>query len=160
MLALYGSFYPLVDPFYIGSIKFIVYLRIHDSTNNTSQPRRSFRSTSAPSRRVVSRRSIPPLSLPITHFQSRLAQWEGQSRKYYYVQRSTGHSQWEIPTQPIPVPTPDPTPQPITHPFQQPPMPGDPKSESDGTGGSRGLGGSGEEYEGADRGFLSVRTES
>ena len=38
-------------------------------------------------------------------------------------------------------------------------MPGDPKSESNGTGGSRGLDGSGEDYEGADRGFLSVRVE-
>lgn len=52
----------------------------------------------------------------------RLAQWEGQSRKYYYVQRATGHSQWEVPTQPaLSVPTPDPTPQQYTDPFQQPP---------------------------------------
>ena len=53
----------------------------------------------------------------------RLAQWEGQSRKYYYVQRATGHSQWDVPTQPaLSVPTPDPTPQQYTDPFQQPPV--------------------------------------
>lgn len=53
----------------------------------------------------------------------RLAQWEGQSRKYYYVQRATGHSQWEVPTQPaLSVPTPDPTPQQYTDPFRQPPV--------------------------------------
>ncbi|KAL8690423.1 MAG: hypothetical protein Q9218_004123 [Villophora microphyllina] len=74
-----------------------------------------------------------------------LAQWEGQSRKYYYVQRATGHSQWDIPTQPaLSVPTPDPTPQPIDDPFNKPPM----SSERGPNEGS-------ENYEGADRGFLS-----
>jgi len=52
---------------------------------------------------------------------SRLAQWEGQSRKYYYVQRATGHSQWDVPTQPaLSVPTPDPTPQQHADPFSKP----------------------------------------
>ena len=79
------------------------------------------------------------------YFIARLAQWEGQSRKYYYVQRATGHSQWDIPTQPaLSVPTPDPTPQQSMDPFQKPPS-------SD-----RGIDGQGENYEGADRGFLSV----
>lgn len=51
----------------------------------------------------------------------RLAQWEGQSKKYYYVQRATGHSQWDIPTQPaLSVPTPDPTPQQYANPFPRP----------------------------------------
>lgn len=31
----------------------------------------------------------------------RLAQWEGISRKWYYVQRATGKSQWELPTEPV-----------------------------------------------------------
>lgn len=31
----------------------------------------------------------------------RLAQWEGVSRKWYFVQRATGKSQWEIPTEPV-----------------------------------------------------------
>ncbi|KAL8893429.1 MAG: hypothetical protein Q9192_005278 [Flavoplaca navasiana] len=74
-----------------------------------------------------------------------LAQWEGQSRKYYYVQRATGHSQWDIPTQPaLSVPTPDPTPQPIGDPFQKPPMSSD-RAQNEG----------GDNYQGADRGFLS-----
>lgn len=38
------------------------------------------------------------------------------------MQRATGHSQWDVPTQPaLSVPTPDPTPQQYTDPFQQPP---------------------------------------
>ncbi|KAL8867238.1 MAG: hypothetical protein Q9174_005792, partial [Haloplaca sp. 1 TL-2023] len=75
----------------------------------------------------------------------RLAQWEGQSRKYYFVQRATGHSQWDIPTQPaLSVPTPDPTPQPISDPFDKPPM----SSE-------RGPSEGGDNYQGQDRGFLS-----
>ena len=75
----------------------------------------------------------------------RLAQWEGQSRKYYYVQRATGHSQWEIPTQPaLSVPTPDPTPQHSTGPF---PTPAEPNTVKDGNE---------EAYEGADRSLLGV----
>lgn len=67
----------------------------------------------------VSLAAIPKSTYLIAH---RLAQWEGQSRKYYYVQRATGYSQWEVPTQPaLSVPTPDPTPQQYTDPFQQPP---------------------------------------
>ena len=51
----------------------------------------------------------------------RVAQWEGQSRKYYYVQKATGHSQWDVPTQPaLSVPTPDPTPQQPHDPFNKP----------------------------------------
>ena len=41
-----------------------------------------------------------------------IAQWDGNSRKYYFVQISTGVSTWEVPTKPAPgVPTPSATPQ-------------------------------------------------
>ena len=87
----------------------------------------------------------------------RLAQWEGQSRKYYYVQRATGHSQWDIPTQPaLSVPTPDPTPQPINDPFQQPPQARSPVVGPDGVAVMRNEDGTVEHYEGADRGFIQV----
>jgi hypothetical protein len=39
----------------------------------------------------------------------RLPQWEGVQRKWYFVQRATGKSQWEIPTEPV-VLTPSTTP--------------------------------------------------
>lgn len=88
---------------------------------------------------------------------SRLAQWEGQSRKYYYVQRATGHSQWEIPTQPaLSVPTPDPTPQQTTDPFQHPPGTSSAVVASDGTAVVRNEDGTVEHYEGADRSLLGV----
>lgn len=32
-----------------------------------------------------------------------IAQWDAQSKKYYFVQLSTGTSQWEVPTEPAPV---------------------------------------------------------
>lgn len=32
-----------------------------------------------------------------------IAQWDNASKKYYYVQLSTGVSQWETPTDPAPV---------------------------------------------------------
>jgi hypothetical protein len=35
-----------------------------------------------------------------------IAQWDGSSKKYYYVQLSTGVSQWEIPTDAAPGGTP------------------------------------------------------
>lgn len=35
-----------------------------------------------------------------------IAQWDGASKKYYYVQLSTGVSQWEIPTDAAPGGTP------------------------------------------------------
>ncbi|KAL2004816.1 hypothetical protein VTN00DRAFT_3089 [Thermoascus crustaceus] len=41
--------------------------------------------------------SSPPPPLP----EGWLAQWEGISRKWYYVQRATGKSQWELPTEPV-----------------------------------------------------------
>ncbi|CRG89775.1 hypothetical protein PISL3812_06814 [Talaromyces islandicus] len=41
--------------------------------------------------------SSPPPELP----DGWLAQWEGVSRKWYFVQRATGKSQWEIPTEPV-----------------------------------------------------------
>lgn len=76
-------------------------------------------------------------------------------RKYYYVQRATGISQWEVPTQPaLSVPTPDPTPQPTASPFHQPtsasgtPIPG-----SIGYGGQPGAESS---YQGTERSLLSV----
>lgn len=55
-----------------------------------------------------------------------IAQWDGASRKYYFVQLATGVSQWDIPTeaaqtgttpaQPIDHPYGTPTPELITHP--------------------------------------------
>lgn len=87
-----------------------------------------------------------------------LAQWEGTSRKYYYVQRATGHSQWDVPTQPaLSVPTPDPTPQQYTDPFQKPA--GGPTSPFMGPDGQMQVkkeDGTVENYEGADRGLLGV----
>ncbi|KAJ5787692.1 hypothetical protein N7457_002682 [Penicillium paradoxum] len=52
--------------------------------------------------------SSPPPQLP----EGWLPQWEGVQRKWYYVQRTTGKSQWEIPTEPV-VLTPSTTPIPI-----------------------------------------------
>ncbi|KGO46808.1 WW/Rsp5/WWP [Penicillium expansum] len=52
--------------------------------------------------------SSPPPQLP----EGWLPQWEGVGRKWYYVQRTTGKSQWEIPTEPI-VLTPSTTPTPM-----------------------------------------------
>lgn len=37
-----------------------------------------------------------------------IAQWDGASRKYYYVQLATGVSQWDIPTHAAPGGTPAP----------------------------------------------------
>ena len=61
--------------------------------------------------------SYGPPSLP----QGWIAQWDGTSKKYYFVQLSTGMSQWETPTQAAPtVGTPTPTPGQETSPFPQP----------------------------------------
>lgn len=51
-----------------------------------------------------------------------IAQWDGMSRKYYFVQLSTGASQWEIPSHPAPTgPTPQATPQGgLEHPYGTP----------------------------------------
>jgi hypothetical protein len=58
-----------------------------------------------------------PPSLP----QGWIAQWDGTSKTYYFVQLSTGKSQWETPTQAAPtVGTPTPTPGQETSPFPQP----------------------------------------
>ncbi|CEJ56674.1 hypothetical protein PMG11_02874 [Penicillium brasilianum] len=37
----------------------------------------------------------------LTEDASRLPQWEGVQRQWYYVQRATGKSQWDIPTEPV-----------------------------------------------------------
>ncbi|KAJ5167700.1 uncharacterized protein N7482_003294 [Penicillium canariense] len=61
--------------------------------------------------------SSPPPQLP----EGWLPQWEGVQRKWYYVQRATGKSQWDIPTEPV-VLTPSTTPTSIgTGPSQAPP---------------------------------------
>ncbi|KAJ5541627.1 hypothetical protein N7494_006703 [Penicillium frequentans] len=61
--------------------------------------------------------SSPPPRMP----EGWLPQWEGVQRKWYYVQRATGKSQWEIPTEPV-VLTPSTTPTSIgTGPSQAPP---------------------------------------
>lgn len=51
-----------------------------------------------------------------------IAQWDGMSKKYYFVQLSTGVTQWDTPTEPAPtVPTPKGTPQQhVDHPYGQP----------------------------------------
>lgn len=57
----------------------------------------------------------------LTKYTSRLPQWEGVQRQWYYVQRATGKSQWEIPTEPV-VLTPSTTPTSIgTGPTKAPP---------------------------------------
>lgn len=57
----------------------------------------------------------------LTAHAARLPQWEGVQRKWYYVQRATGKSQWEIPTEPV-ILTPSTTPTSIgTGPSQAPP---------------------------------------
>ncbi|KAJ5761039.1 hypothetical protein N7520_008195 [Penicillium odoratum] len=63
--------------------------------------------------------SSPPPRMP----EGWLPQWEGVQRKWYYVQRATGKSQWEIPTEPV-VLTPSTTPTSIgTGPSQVPSRP-------------------------------------
>lgn len=50
-----------------------------------------------------------------------IAQWDGMSKKYYFVQLSTGASQWETPTVAAPTgPTPQATPQGMEHPYGTP----------------------------------------
>jgi hypothetical protein len=74
-----------------------------------------------------------------------IAQWDGVGRKYYFVQLSTGASQWELPTHPAPtVGTPTATPGQEISPF---PRPGQPQEmgqrgvegEQVGPDGERGL---------------------
>ncbi|KAJ5924426.1 hypothetical protein N7466_008613 [Penicillium verhagenii] len=61
--------------------------------------------------------SSPPPRMP----EGWLPQWEGVQRKWYYVQRATGKSQWDIPTEPV-VLTPSTTPTSIgTGPSLAPP---------------------------------------
>jgi hypothetical protein len=92
--------------------------------------------------------SFAPPSLP----EGWIAQWDGMSKKYYFVQLSTGQSTWETPTQAAPVggtPTPglaSPYPQPGTQsPYPQAQnqgvgSPGPDGQQLDGQTGDRGLG--------------------
>ncbi|KAG9880183.1 hypothetical protein KCV05_g20998, partial [Aureobasidium melanogenum] len=80
-----------------------------------------------------------PPNLPIGW----IAQWDGNSRKYYFVQISTGVSTWEVPTEAAPtVPSPGNTPAQHQNPF---PVPHDTQGQTtrgvDGQEGERGLGG-------------------
>ncbi|OBW64418.1 MAG: Uncharacterized protein AUREO_055190 [Aureobasidium pullulans] len=80
-----------------------------------------------------------PPNLPIGW----IAQWDGNSRKYYFVQISTGVSTWEVPTEAAPtVPSPGNTPAQHQNPF---PAPQDAQAQTtrgvDGQEGERGLGG-------------------
>ncbi|KAG9988659.1 hypothetical protein KCU78_g20164, partial [Aureobasidium melanogenum] len=80
-----------------------------------------------------------PPNLPIGW----IAQWDGNSRKYYFVQISTGVSTWEVPTEAAPtVPSPGNTPAQHQNPF---PVPHDAQGQTtrgvDGQEGERGLGG-------------------
>lgn len=67
-----------------------------------------------------------------------IAQYDANSKKYYFVEISSGRSQWDIPTQAAQTPTPG-----ADSPFQQPgaqspyPQPG---QQPDGPAGERGLG--------------------
>jgi hypothetical protein len=83
--------------------------------------------------------SYGPPSLP----QGWIAQWDGTSKKYYFVQLSTGHSQWETPTQPAPTAgTPTATPGQDMSPFPQPgqqQVMGE-RGLNDGSDGERGFG--------------------
>lgn len=45
--------------------------------------------------------SAGPSSAPPKLPDGWLAQWEGMSQKWYFVQRTTGKSQWELPTSPV-----------------------------------------------------------
>lgn len=50
-----------------------------------------------------------------------IAQWDGQGRRYYFVQLTTRASQWEVPTQPAPgILTPGQTPVGNEHPYGKP----------------------------------------
>lgn len=108
-----------------------------------------------------------------------IAQWDGASKKYYFVQLSTGVSQWETPTDAAPVGgtpaqagdhpfggPPGTAPQIITHPDGtqtvkhpdgrlepvMPPSSGDgTRGPADGPAGERGLGVSGKKKEGEER---------
>lgn len=77
--------------------------------------------------------SFAPPSLP----EGWIPQWDGNSKKYYYVQLSTGASQWDVPTHAAPTgPTPQATPQGVDHPYGQPQT-----HEADAYGGQGGYGG-------------------
>jgi hypothetical protein len=56
-------------------------------------------------------------------FKYRLAQWESKTKQWNYVQHATGHTQWELPTEPF-IPTPSSTPRSIASPGPyHPPIP-------------------------------------
>jgi hypothetical protein len=59
-----------------------------------------------------------------------IAQWDGASRKYYYVQLSTGRSQWELPTEASDTSTPGAE---VPHPFGMPPPPPEIITHADGS---------------------------
>jgi hypothetical protein len=69
-----------------------------------------------------------------------IAQWDGHSRKYYYVQLATGVSTWELPTEPAPgVPTGQ-TPTGVDHPYGTPQEGHTGERGVEGADGERGLG--------------------
>ncbi|KAL1959066.1 hypothetical protein VTO42DRAFT_3307 [Malbranchea cinnamomea] len=74
--------------------------------------------------------SAPPPTVP----EGWLAQWESRSQRWYYVQRATGRSQWEVPTEPF-IPTPTSTPQSVASPGPyHPPSAGNlPPSDAEAT---------------------------
>lgn len=67
------------------------------------------------SSRVLSPDAGGPSAPPPTVPEGWLAQWEGSSKKWYFVQPATGKSQWDIPTEPF-IPTPSSTPHSIASP--------------------------------------------
>ncbi|EKD17503.1 WW domain-containing protein [Drepanopeziza brunnea f. sp. 'multigermtubi' MB_m1] len=97
--------------------------------------------------------SFAPPSLP----EGWIAQWDANSRKYYFVQISTGVSQWDTPTHAAPNgPTPQHTPQAVDHPYGQPGGQQDSEivTHSDGSQSIRHRDGTTEPYSG-DRGIGS-----
>ena len=73
------------------------------------------------------------------------------------MQRATGHSTWDIPTEPaLSVPTPDPTPQQAMDPFQKPPGAATGTPGPEVSAATRGQESGDPSYQGADRSLLSV----
>jgi hypothetical protein len=52
-----------------------------------------------------------------------IAQWDASGGKYYYVNRYTGVSQWEIPTEPAPIGSSTPSNNNNDHPYGHPGQP-------------------------------------
>lgn len=86
-----------------------------------------------------------PSYAPPPHPEGWIAQWDPASAKYYFVQLSTGTSQWDIPTHAAPVGA---TPVGSEHPFGTPGSQANQLKMEDGDAqGTRGMGGNGQDGE-------------